>query len=92
MKSIVNAEIGDAAIQQNYKGIIFEVAAGSGTITIDAKTNGTHVLNVQIGKAKHSGLPTLSVATYYDAGRYPHVGYIHQPTFTYTDLHPPTPN
>ena len=54
MKSIVNAEIGDAAIQQNYNGIIFEVAAGSGTITIDAKTNGTHVLNVQIGKAKPS--------------------------------------
>ena len=71
MKSIVNAEIGDAAIRQNYNGIIFEVAAGSGTITIDAKTNGTHVLNVQIGKAKHSGLPTLSVATHYDAGRYP---------------------
>lgn len=43
-----------AAIQQNYNGIIFEVAAGSGTITIDAKTNGTHVLNVQIGKAKPS--------------------------------------
>ena len=54
MKSIVNAEIGDAAIRQNYNGIIFEVAAGSGTITIDAKTNGTHVLNVQIGKAKPS--------------------------------------
>lgn len=54
MKSIVNAEIGDAAIRQNYNGIIFEVAAGSGTITIDTKTNGTHVLNVQIGKAKPS--------------------------------------
>ena len=54
MKSIVNAEIGDADIRQNYNGIIFEVAAGSGTITIDAKTNGTHVLNVQIGKAKPS--------------------------------------
>ena len=54
MKSIVNAEIGDAIIRQNFNGIIFEVAAGSGTITIDAKTNGTHVLNVQIGKAKPS--------------------------------------
>ena len=54
MNSIENAEIGDAAIRQNYNGIIFEVAAGSGTITIDAKTNGTHVLNVQIGKAKPS--------------------------------------
>ena len=54
MKSIVNAEIGDASIRQNFNGIIFEVAAGSGTITIDAKTNGTHVLNVQIGKAKPS--------------------------------------
>ena len=54
MNSIENAEIGDAIIRQNFNGIIFEVAAGSGTITIDAKTNGTHVLNVQIGKAKPS--------------------------------------
>ncbi len=52
MNTVENAELGDAAIRQNFNGIIFEVAAGSGTITIDVRTKGTHVLNVQIGKGE----------------------------------------
>jgi len=52
MNTVENAEVGDAAIRQNFNGIIFEVAAGSGTITIDVRTKGTHVLNVQIGKGE----------------------------------------
>lgn len=42
--------VGEASIRENYKGIVFELAAGQGTITVDAKTIGTHVQNVQIGK------------------------------------------
>ncbi len=49
MAAIQNSEVGDAAVSENYSGIIFEISAGKGTITVDAKTIGTHVLNVQIG-------------------------------------------
>ncbi len=54
MTAIQNAEVGDAAVKENYSGIIFEIPAGQGTITVDTKTVGTHVLNVQIG----NGAPT----------------------------------
>ena len=50
MNTVQEAEIGDETIQENYSGIIFEILAGNGTITVDAKTIGTHELNVQIGK------------------------------------------
>ena len=49
MNAIQDAEVGDASIIANYNGIIFELAAGSGTVTVDTKTIGTHVLMVQIG-------------------------------------------
>ncbi len=49
MDAIQDAEIGDATVREDYSGIIFELAKGSGTITVDAKTIGTHVLMVQIG-------------------------------------------
>ena len=49
MNQIQSSTVGDATIQENYNGIIFEVPAGSGTVTVEAKTIGTHVLNVQIG-------------------------------------------
>ena len=49
MTAIQNAEVGDAAVRENYSGVIFEIPAGQGTITVDVKTIGTHVLNVQIG-------------------------------------------
>ena len=57
MNTVQNAQVGDATMQTNYNGIIFEVPAGSGTVMVDAKTLGTHVLNVQIG----SGEPTKIV-------------------------------
>ena len=49
MSAIQNAEVGDESLAEMYSGIIFEVPAGSGIITVDAQTIGTHVLNVQIG-------------------------------------------
>lgn len=54
MTAIQSAQVGDASVRENYSGIIFEIPAGQGTITVDAKTVGTHVLNVQIG----NGTPT----------------------------------
>jgi hypothetical protein len=44
MNQIQSSTVGDATIQENYNGIIFEVPAGSGTVTVEAKTIGTHVL------------------------------------------------
>ncbi len=54
MTAIQSAQVGDASVRENYSGIIFEIPAGQGTITVDTKTVGTHVLNVQIG----NGAPT----------------------------------
>ena len=50
MMAIQNSEVGDVAVRENFNGIIFEIPAGQGTITVDTKTVGTHVLNVKIGK------------------------------------------
>ena len=49
MNAVQNAQVGDATMQANFNGIIFEVPAGNGTITVEVKTLGSHVLNVQIG-------------------------------------------
>lgn len=54
MSAVQGAQVGDAAVRENFSGIIFELLAGQGVITVDAKTIGTHVLNVQIG----NGAPT----------------------------------
>ena len=54
MSAIQGAQVGDAAVKDNFSGVIFEIPAGQGTITVDAKTIGTHVLNVQVG----NGAPT----------------------------------
>ena len=54
MSAIQGAQVGDAAVRENFSGIIFELPAGKGVVTVDAKTIGTHVLNVQIG----NGAPT----------------------------------
>ncbi|MBQ8457693.1 MAG: C10 family peptidase [Prevotella sp.] len=54
MSAIQGAQVGDASVRENFSGIIFELPAGKGVITVDAKTIGTHVLNVQIG----NGAPT----------------------------------
>jgi hypothetical protein len=50
MDIVENAEIGDAAVKDNFKGVIFKVPAGTGFVTVDVKTKGTHFLNVQVGK------------------------------------------
>ena len=52
MNAVQEAKVGDATMQANYNGIIFEVPAGSGTITVEVKTIGSHVLNVQIGNGE----------------------------------------
>lgn len=54
MHTVQDAQVGDAVVKDNFCGVIFEVPAGQGTITVDAKTIGTHVLNVQVG----NGAPT----------------------------------
>ena len=52
MDVVEDLAVGDPSLCENYNGIIFELAAGSGIITVDAKTVGTHVLNVQIGNGE----------------------------------------
>jgi len=49
MNAIQGANVGDAFIHENYNGIIFELASGKGTVSVDVQTIGTHVLMVQIG-------------------------------------------
>lgn len=49
MNAIQGAKVGDTAIRDNYNGIIFELAPGEGTVTVDVQTIGTHMLMVQIG-------------------------------------------
>ena len=52
MKVVQEAKVGDKTVQEEYFGVIFEIAPGSGTVTVDAKTIGKHALNVRIGKAE----------------------------------------
>ncbi len=52
MNTIKDALVGEDAVRDNFNGIIFEVPAGKGTVTIDAQTIGTHTLMVQIGKGE----------------------------------------
>ena len=49
MNTIQGANVGDISIRNNFNGIIFELAPGRGTVTVDVQTIGTHVLMVQIG-------------------------------------------
>lgn len=50
MSIVEDAEIGEAVVKDNFKGVIFKVPAGSGFVTVEVKTTGTHYLNVQVGK------------------------------------------
>ncbi len=50
MNTVQETKVGDDAVRDNYSGIIFEVPAGRGEVTVDAQIIGSHVLNVQIGK------------------------------------------
>lgn len=52
MNTIQDAKVGGAEVRNNFNGIIFELGEGKGTVTVDTKTIGTHVLNVQIGKGE----------------------------------------
>lgn len=63
MSIVQESEVGDEAIQKNYSGIIFEVQAGSGTITIDAQTFGTHMLNVQVGRDEPQVITNIERST-----------------------------
>lgn len=49
MNTVTDGKVGEESVRDNYAGIILEVS-GSGTVSVDAKTIGTHVLNMQIGK------------------------------------------
>lgn len=49
MSTIQDAKVGDAVISNNYNGVIFELAQGKGTVTVDVQTIGIHVIMVQIG-------------------------------------------
>ena len=49
MSEILSAENMEAAITANYKGLIIEVPASYGSITVDVKTMGSHALMVQVG-------------------------------------------
>lgn len=50
INTVQESKVGDDAVRDNYSGIIFEVPAGKGEVTVDAQILGLHVLNVQIGK------------------------------------------
>jgi len=45
MSAVQGAQVGDAAVRENFSGIIFELPAGQGVITVDAKTIGTGAWN-----------------------------------------------
>lgn len=49
MSTVTEGKVGEESVRDNYAGIILEVS-GSGIVSVDAKTIGTHVLNMQIGK------------------------------------------
>ncbi len=77
MNAVTCSEVGDDAIRDNYNGVIIKLAAGKGTITVDAKTIGTHVLNVQIGK----GEPTKVTKTVRGTVDIPYS--VTEPTYVY---------
>ncbi len=49
LASIADKEVGDNAVKENFNGLIIEVLAGTGTISIDAQTKGSRTLNVKVG-------------------------------------------
>lgn len=49
MSTVTDGKVGEESVRDNYAGIILEVS-GSGMVSVDAKTIGTHVLNMQLGK------------------------------------------
>lgn len=49
MNQVQYTDVGDASLCKKFSGIIFQIPAGKGVVTVDAKTLGTHILMVQIG-------------------------------------------
>ena len=52
VEGISDKEVGEAMVKDNFNGLILEVPAGTGTISIDAQTKGSRSLNVKIGDAE----------------------------------------
>ena len=49
LTTIADKEVKDAAVKENYNGLIIEVPAGSGIISITAQTKGSRTLCVKVG-------------------------------------------
>ena len=52
LEVIANKEVQDKSVKENFNGLIFEVPAGKGTISINVQTKGSHALKVKIGNAE----------------------------------------
>lgn len=52
LEVIADKEVQDEAVTENFNGLIFEVPAGKGTISVTAQTKGSRTLNVKIGDAE----------------------------------------
>lgn len=52
LTTIADKEVGDEEVKKNFNGLIMEVPAGKGTISIHAQTKGCRALNVKIGDAE----------------------------------------
>lgn len=62
MSQITDATPGSDDIVNNFTGLILKVAAGKGTIKVNAKTTGNSQLVVQVGKKN----PTIATKTEQD--------------------------
>ena len=49
LETVVGKDVNDEAVKENFNGLIMEVTAGKGTISITIQTVGSYVLNVKIG-------------------------------------------
>ena len=52
VEGISDKEVGEAMVKENFNGLILEVPAGTGTISIDAQTKGSRSLNVKVGNGE----------------------------------------
>lgn len=52
VEGISDKEVGEAMVKENFNGLILEVPAGTGTISIDAQTKGNRSLNVKVGNGE----------------------------------------
>lgn len=49
LEVISGKEVGEATVKENFNGLILEVPAGTGTVSIDAQTKGSRTLNIKMG-------------------------------------------